>query len=475
MRKSIFVCLLLVLGIVLALPTAAQDAVPSVTVANQLSLDGTVTIDSAYSAAQGFIVIHIDNGGAPGPVAGFRWVNPGWNYNIQIAIDTTIATPTLFAMLHEDTGTVGAYEFGTVEGADLPVSVDGAVVTPSFTVDIVRVLDQLVTDGTVTAVSVTAQVDGFLVIHSDNGGAPGPVFGYAAVSAGINTDVVVELAADADLSSGFVWPMLHVDTGEAGVYEFGAVEGADGPVVLDGQVATFPISTTPAMRVADQIVLHGDGMAMEEMAMMVVAESVTSEGAGFLVIHSDNAGAPGPVLGFAAVPAGTSTNVAVEIAATADSPVTPVVWPMLHVDTGEAGVYEFGAVEGADGPVRVNDAVLTFPINIAPSITYNSTLTGTTLTVESALIDAAGFLVIHADNGGAPGPVLGYTPILVGNNEDIVIELSADGLTETVFPMLHYDTGTAGAYEFGSVDGADLPVRVGEAVVTGPSVPAAGE
>jgi len=35
----------------------------------------------------------------------------------------------------------------------------------------------------------------------------------------------------------------------------------------------------------------------------------------------------------------------------------------LHVDTGEAGVYEFGEVEGADGPVMVNDGVLVFPIN----------------------------------------------------------------------------------------------------------------
>lgn len=474
MRKYILVLVFLLLTAALVLPTLAQDAVPSVMVADQLSLDGTVTVESAYSAGPGFIVIHIDNGGSPGPVAGYRAVSPGWNFNIKIWIDTTIATPTLFAMLHEDTGEVGVYEFGMVEGADLPVRVDGAVVTPSFTAEGARVHDQLVTDGTVTAASVTSAADGFLVIHSDNGGSPGPVLGYAAVPAGTTTDVVVELAADADLSSGRVWPMLHVDTGEAGTYEFGIVEGADGPVRVDGVVATFPISVGPAMRVHDQIVLSGDGMT-EADTLTVTAESVTSDGPGFLVIHSDNGGSPGPVLGYAAVESGTTTNVVVEIAATDASPLTPVVWPMLHVDTGEVGTYEFGTVEGADGPVRVNDAVLTFPINIAPSITYNTTLSGTTLTVESALIDAPGYLVIHSDNGGSPGPVLGYAPILQGNNENIVIELSADGLTETVFPMLHYDTGTAGAYEFGMVEGADGPVRVGEAVVTGPSVPAAGE
>jgi len=37
---------------------------------------------------------------------------------------------------------------------------------------------------------------------------------------------------------------------------------------------------------------------------------------------------------------------------------------MLHYDTGEAGVYEFNTVEGADGPVRVGDAVIVGPINL---------------------------------------------------------------------------------------------------------------
>jgi hypothetical protein len=38
-----------------------------------------------------------------------------------------------------------------------------------------------------------------------------------------------------------VFPMLHYDTGEAGVYEFGAVEGADGPVVFGGGPVVGPL------------------------------------------------------------------------------------------------------------------------------------------------------------------------------------------------------------------------------------------
>jgi putative cofactor-binding repeat protein len=44
-------------------------------------------------------------------------------------------------------------------------------------------------------------------------------------------------------------------------------------------------------------------------------------------------------------------------------------------------------------------------------------------------------------------------------------------MTETVFPMLHYDTDSVGEYEFGEVEGADGPVVVQGNVVTGPLTP----
>lgn len=439
---------------------------PAVMVEDQISTDGTVTIAQVNSAAEGFIVIHTDNDGAPGPVAGFAPVYPGANYNVTVELDTAMATPTLYAMLHVDTGEVGTYEFGTVEGADGPArDAEDNVITPAFAAEIVHMTDQFVDMNTVTAANVVTAQDGWLVIHAGNAGSPGPVLGFAPVTAGTNADVTVEL--DGDITP-VLFPMLHVDTGEAGVYEFGQVEGADGPVVLGGAVLTFPIWTTPNMRVADQIVVHGDGMMMDDMMGSTVTGSVLSDGPGFLVIHSDNGGAPGPVLGFAAVAAGYNADVAVEL----EGDVTPVLFPMLHVDTGEVGTYEFGQVEGADGPVMNEEGnVEVYAINAAPSITYSGTLDGTTLTVDQALIDATGWLVIHADNDGAPGMVLGQTQIAPGVNSNVVIELAEEGMTETVFPMLHYDTGVAGEYEFGTVEGADGPVRVGEAVVVGALTP----
>ena len=461
------IMLLIVLMLALAIPAGAQGVTPAVTVSDQVSLDGTVLIASAVSDGPGFVVIHADNGeGAPGPVIGHAALNPGENFRIKVAVDAAQTTPMLFAMLHTDTGEAGVYEFGMVEGADGPVSDSaGNVITPPFNVDMIYAHDQLLGDGnTVTIAGVVAQVDGWLVVHQSVDGAPGPVAGVAQVSAGNNADVVVTL--DRNDPTVVLYPMLHVDTGATGEYEFGTVDGVDGPVNVNGTIAVMPIWTIPHMRVADQIVVHGDGMTMmEDMAPTLVAQSVLAAEDGWLVVHQDSGGAPGPVAGFTQVSAGTNLNV--EVALDMNDP-TAVLWPMLHVDTGVAGEYEFGTVEGADGPVRVEDNVVTFPIDAAPSITYEGGLEGNVLTVNQALIDAPGWLAIHASADGAPGPVIGNAPLRPGVNTLVAVTVDPAAADSQVFPMLHYDTNNNGVYEFGAVEGADGPVRVGEAVVVGP-------
>jgi hypothetical protein len=241
-----------------------------------------------------------------------------------------------------------------------------------------------------------------------------------------------------------------------GVYEFGTVPDTDGPVIVDG-APLAPAFNVAVINAWDQFV---DGS--------FTAASVTVDTIGWLVIHSNNEGAPGPVLGATQIQPGINTDVTVAL----DGDASGSVWPMLHVDTGVEGTYEFGTVADTDGPVRVNDAVVVFPIDAAPSIVYNVHVNdaGDALVIESALIDAPGWMVIHSDNGGSPGPVLGYVALTPGWNEHITVpiaDMSAVGTT--VFPMLHYDTGQAGVYEFGSVADADTPVRVGGNVVVGPA------
>jgi hypothetical protein len=265
--------------------------------------------------------------------------------------------------------------------------------------------------------------------------------------------------------------MLHVDTGTVGEYEFGTVEGADAPVVTRGVLATMPIWTVPHMRVENQAVLRGDGQGDPNTSLF--AESVLAEVDGFLVIHSDQGGQPGPVAGFVRVERGLTTDVTVE--GLDPTRLTPRLWPMLHVDTGTIGEYEFGVVEGADAPVQVGGNVLTFPINGAPSLTLHNQdplpgeATGTLrFVVDEALMDSAGWLAIHNNNNGSPGPVLTVAKLHPGSNKRIIIEVNAADAGDLVFPMLHYDTGVVGTYEFGAVEGADVPVSVGGQIVVAP-------
>lgn len=345
------------IAMVLALPVGAQDGTPMVEVADQLVLDGTVTIAQVFSSGPGFIVIHADSGtGSPGPVIGWQSIPDGASENVHVHIDAAAATPTLFAMLHADTGEVGVYEFGTVEGADGPVRVDDAVITPPFAVNVINANDQFLENGALRIASVTAAQRGWLVVHSDAEGRPGPVLGQTLVNAGTTANVLVYLNGDV---TDVLWPMLHVDTGVEGEYEFGTVEGADGPVRVGESVAVLPVWTVPHIRVADQ-----DVSSMMMGAPTLVAKSVLSEGPGWLVVHSEAEGGPGPVLGFAPLEAGLNTDVAVELDADG---LTDYVWPMLHVDTGVAGEYEFGTVQGADGPVRVGDQVVMVQVSATGS------------------------------------------------------------------------------------------------------------
>lgn len=108
---------------------------PSITVFDQEVSDGAVTIDEAVLADGGWMVIHLDVYGDPGPVVGFAPLEPGANEDVVVEIDVTRASPTLMAMLHEDTGTIGVYEF---PDADPPVMIDGEMVIQPFAVAAAR-------------------------------------------------------------------------------------------------------------------------------------------------------------------------------------------------------------------------------------------------------------------------------------------------------------------------------------------------
>jgi hypothetical protein len=130
-RRTLAFSLIVSLLLVAAPLALAQDVMPSVVVNDQEIQNGTVTVASVVSDGPGWIVIHADDNGAPGAVIGHAAVTDGENTDVVVEIDEAAATETLYAMLHTDAGQVGTYEF---PGDDVPVQVDGQVVTPAFSV-----------------------------------------------------------------------------------------------------------------------------------------------------------------------------------------------------------------------------------------------------------------------------------------------------------------------------------------------------
>jgi len=104
---------------------------PAVTVADQAIMHGMVTIAEVVSAGPGWLVVHAQQDGNPGPVLGYSPVNEGENADVTVMIDVAQATETLYAMLHTDAGEVGTYEFPGVDG---PVSIGEQMVNPAFAV-----------------------------------------------------------------------------------------------------------------------------------------------------------------------------------------------------------------------------------------------------------------------------------------------------------------------------------------------------
>jgi hypothetical protein len=200
--------------------------------------DNIVTVAQVQSTQEGWLVIHANANGSPGPVLGWAHVGPGQNNNVNVVISPTGRTDTMFAMLHVDLGTQHLYEF---PGADVPArDADGEMVTPPFDLvkNAVKVNNQSVgLDGTVVVEEIIAERDGWMVIHAENeSGGIGPVIGHALVKAGINRNIAVSV--DTNRVTPTMYAMLHVDLGAVGVYEF---PGADVPVLdADGMMVSPP-------------------------------------------------------------------------------------------------------------------------------------------------------------------------------------------------------------------------------------------
>ena len=456
MLKKLLITLLLLIS---TTTLSAQESpfTPALQVHNQLVSGTSVLIDEIVAQHFGFIIIRADDGtGQPGGVIGLALLHPGVNRQIRVEVEMINITPTLYAIVHLDTEPYGDFQFGEVEGADSPVTLDDEIVMSAFEVAVISVHDQFLDPDNFNRILVdttTSSEDAWLVAHADNDGEPGTVLGHTFLEAGTTQNLPVLLSGDV---TDNIHIMLHEDTGEPERYEFAESEAVDLPLLVNEDIAMTTIATVPTLRVNDNLVIGSDLTRNQNEFVPFVVDSLLSDGAGWLVVHVDNGeNAPGEIIGYAPVQHGFNDNVIIELP---QADITARLFPMLHEDTGEELVYEFGEVEEADLPASHNGNIITGIASVIPSINADVILEEDRLSVASALIDTSGWLALYVDDEGQPGEMLSYTALNPGLNQNIPLIVDTSELTETIYLILHYDSRPPGVFGLITEDGSDSPV-----------------
>ncbi|MFP8967851.1 hypothetical protein ACKC9G_14820 [Pokkaliibacter sp. CJK22405] len=107
----------------------------------------------------------------------------------------------------------------------------------------VKASDQSVSGGTVSADMISAESNGWMVVHrTDASMKPGPVVGYAPIKKGDNQDVTAILTEPVK-PGDMLMLMVHGEAGgmKTGVFEYTLGAKEDGPVKPDGKLVMHVI------------------------------------------------------------------------------------------------------------------------------------------------------------------------------------------------------------------------------------------
>jgi len=447
-----------------ATPTLAPSPTPlepTLTVSDEtLGEDGRLLIDSVTVLEPAWVVIHAERNGQVGEVLGYTAVSAGTTENVEVTIDPLAATDQLAAILHLDAGTVGDFEF---PGVDEPLKDETAVVSQSFAIErdlqlpSIIVADQEVAeDGLVRVENVTMPGPGWLVIHADQAGAIGPILGFTFVEAGDSADVVVHIPWRE--GTPVLYAMLHEDNGRANRFDF-PDDDLDLPVLVTGEpvVAEFRATYPPDVLVLDQPVVDGT----------ITVERVISNGPGWLVVYQDEGGSPGLIIGSAPLADGLNERVVVPVR---EAGVTDQLFIFLHEDTEPGGGFNFPAADPQityQGRIPNPFIFRTDPGNYLTTRDQALAEAGgdTAVTVPLVVVETAAWVVIHTDNDGELGDIIGQTWVPAGINRDVEVVIDAAQATPTLYAVLHLDAGALEEFEPG---GTDVPLQRNRAIIRSP-------
>jgi len=462
-----------------------QSTTPTgmLTVSDQTISQNMINVGNVTLNEDGWVVVHASNSDGSAPmvpdiISEPLMVKAGSNDNLSVTISDVSNLKDgdkVWVMLHTDDGAMGSYEFDGSSGLDAPImDASGQIVMTPITISSPKITseDQIVNENMITISEVKAAVDGWLVIHGDDGsGKPGAVLGETMVKSGMNTDVMVDLGKATFAGGEKLFPMLHVDSPADGKYGF--PDNGDAPEVFGKDVIVTSIGVkAPAgtIMASDQI-LQGNMLSVSE---------ITMNATGWVVVHASNATNDGPMVpGIVSTPVqlqvGTTSNVEIMLNADFIANTGDKLYVMLHTDNGVIGQYEFDGANGFDGPITTQAISV-----LAPSGSFtasNQIVSENMINVETITVDQPSWVVIHRDNGlgsfQAPDIISQPVALDAGTTDNVQIslkdgEMLTDG--ETLWIMLHNDDGMIGSYEFDGLNGLDLPITYSSIDIEAPSI-----
>jgi hypothetical protein len=302
--------------------------------------------------------------------------------------------------------------------------------------------------------SVSLPSPGFIVLYSDEGGAPGAVIGATDVlSPGVIASVPVSFFVPLEADS-VVHAQVHIDMDRDEAFTYEPPDAfIDVPATFaNGEVASVPAligllpPVAPAVLGFSEQRITGDAITIS---------SVDLPAAGFVVLREDDLGRPGRFLGVSdLLPAGVTTDL--EVAFDEPIGISAVVFASLYVDRDEDGVLSLGddavdrLAQGEDGL----EATLGMPITVVPLTPVrlaadDQETEGLEVSV-TATVPAQAFAVLRADASGEPGEVLGVSDLLMIGTNGITFgldpPLAADA---TLWVIVHIDLDGNGRFDGG--------------------------
>lgn len=253
--------------------------------------------------------------------------------------------------------------------------------------------------------------------------------------------------------------------GDDGGEDGGDDAGLDGGDEDDGgaDASDAGDGVEPSIQANDQFLAAAD-------SNRVTVESAVSDGPGWAVIHADDNGAPGEIVGQAALQDGENDQIEVELDRDAENGES--FHAMLHVDAGEEGTFEPDQDEAV---LDDNDEPITdeFVVDL-PSVETQTELVddlSTVIPVQSVVSKGDGWIVLHegpcTDDAGDPafGPALGQASVDDGQNDDLEVAISRPAQDdEDLCAMLHLDEPNDGDFTFdpNAQDPDDPPATLAE-------------